>query len=115
MQRLGLGWLVKSQHRARQYGQQAVATDGRPKVEDARLIRQLVCQCGISSEWVGWVERSRGLLGSLLGLRNMRIRPAAVRAVHTGLFGAPEISGIAWHERSSFDRSDEGNGSPTPA
>lgn len=67
-----------------------------------------------SLEWVGWVERSRGFVGSLLGLRNKDILAGAVDALHSVLSGAAEVSAIVWHEKSSFDRSREEHGSPTP-
>lgn len=65
-------------------------------------------------EWIGWLERSRGLLGSALGFRTRGILPLAVQTLHAALSDAPEVSGILWHAKSSFDRADETHGSPTP-
>ena len=104
-----------------------VAVDGEPAQEDFGwyfdfTVERTAHCCVIGSrpreddtfEWIGWVERSRGFLGSVLGFRNKVILPAAVRALHVALSNAPEISGIVWHDKSAFDRSDETQGSPTP-
>lgn len=64
-------------------------------------------------EWVAWLERSRGLLASLLGGRNRGIAPAAVAAIHAALSGR-EVEGIRWHEKADFDAGREEQGSGTP-
>src|SRR6187402_1628272 len=33
------------------------------------------------AEWIGWLERKRGIVGSLVGLRGIGILPAAARAI----------------------------------
>jgi hypothetical protein len=43
-----------------------------------------------------WIERSRGLLGSLLGRRGHDIDESAVRAIDDVLSAAPEIRDLAW-------------------
>ena len=64
-------------------------------------------------DWVLWVERSAGLIGSLLG-RRKRVSGAAVQSVHEVLSSASEINGLRWHEKQHFDRGDEVQGKPTP-
>jgi hypothetical protein len=48
--------------------------------------------------WLLWVERSRGFLGSVLGMRKSGIDPAAVHALHHILDKAPEIRELQWQE-----------------
>jgi len=47
--------------------------------------------------WIGWLERSRGLVGSLLGGRKRGIRPSAVEAIHGILSTSPLIRDVRWH------------------
>jgi hypothetical protein len=53
--------------------------------------------------WIGWLERSRGLVASLLGARNRGIQPAAVQAVHEVLSASSQIREIGWHFKKDFD------------
>jgi hypothetical protein len=46
--------------------------------------------------WHLWLERSRGLLGSLVGRRAHGIEPAAVSAINDVLHAAPEIHDLRW-------------------
>jgi hypothetical protein len=46
--------------------------------------------------WHLWLERSRGLVGSLLGGRSQGIDDAAVRAIDDVLATAPEIRDFEW-------------------
>lgn len=64
--------------------------------------------------WIGWVERSRGLVGSLLGRRRHGISPAALDALHEALAGAAEIRHVRWHHRADFDRGREETGTASP-
>ena len=64
--------------------------------------------------WVAWVERSRGLLGSILGRRAKDIAPSALDAIHSALAGAPEIREVRWHHRADFDAGREDAGRPSP-
>lgn len=66
------------------------------------------------SNWVAWVERSRGALGSVLGLRRKGIAPAAVNALHTVLSNNSEISNVQWHHQRDFDAAREELGTATP-
>lgn len=70
---------------------------------------------GESGVWVAWLERSRGLLGSLLGRRSRGIAASAVAAIHGALSDAVEIRGIRWHERVDFDRGHEEHGARAPS
>jgi hypothetical protein len=65
-------------------------------------------------DWVGWIERSKGPLGSIFGGRNKGIASSALTAIHTVLSNASEISNVRWHEKADFDRGREELGSPTP-
>ncbi|SRR5258708_17724736 len=65
-------------------------------------------------DWIIWVEKSKGLLGSIFGGRNKGISPSALSKIHTVLTNASEISNVKWHERADFDRGREEMGSATP-
>jgi hypothetical protein len=49
-------------------------------------------------QWLGWVERQVGFLGSVLGGRKRGILPEAVEAVDTALKSSSDIRGLTWHE-----------------
>ena len=66
------------------------------------------------SVWIAWIERSRGILGSLAGLRRSGIAPSAVDALHQVLTGAPEIRNVRWHREDDFDAGREDAGAPPP-
>jgi hypothetical protein len=59
-------------------------------------------------DWIGIVERDCGFLASVFGGRNKGVSATAVEAVHRALTGCPEISRIAWHRQSEFDKGNEG-------
>jgi hypothetical protein len=46
--------------------------------------------------WLVWLERSRGLLGSLLGMRTRGIDVTAVQVIGDILSGAPEVRELQW-------------------
>jgi hypothetical protein len=48
--------------------------------------------------WLLWLERSRGFLGSILGMRKRGIEAAAVQALQDILGRAPEIRELEWQE-----------------
>lgn len=66
------------------------------------------------SDWVAWVERSRGFLGSLVGLRRRSIAPSALRVLHDILSNAPEVSSVRWHKQREFEsgREDAADSAP---
>jgi hypothetical protein len=64
--------------------------------------------------WIGWVERHRGLMGSMILGRKRGIRPAALRAVHVVLSGSPQIHDVRWHDQVDFDAGREDMASPEP-
>jgi hypothetical protein len=66
------------------------------------------------SNWVAWIERSRGFLGSIVGLRKRGIAPAAVSALHAVLSSHSEISNVLWHAQRDFDAAREDAGTATP-
>lgn len=60
-------------------------------------------EAGGAPDWVVWVERSRGLLGSMLGGRRRGIAPSATARLHDALSRAPEVTALRWHEQRDFD------------
>jgi len=50
-------------------------------------------------QWILTLERSRGLIGSVLGRRNKGIDEEAVQAITGVLAGASEIRDLQWQER----------------
>jgi hypothetical protein len=65
-------------------------------------------------DWIASLERSRGLVGSLLGGRDRGIAASAVNVIHAILVGSPEIQEINWHTKKDFDASREDQGGPIP-
>jgi hypothetical protein len=68
---------------------------------------------GQLGDWMCTVERSAGLVGSLLGARKRGIQADALEALHSLLSTAPEISNLRWFTDDDY-RSEE-NGQKTPA
>ncbi len=64
--------------------------------------------------WIGWPERSRGLIGSLLGARKRGIHSSAAETVHTILSSSPQIRDVRWHFQRDFDKGQE-SGASTPS
>ncbi|HVH73189.1 MAG TPA: hypothetical protein VNB49_19050 [Candidatus Dormibacteraeota bacterium] len=69
---------------------------------------------GSEGTWIGWIERYRGLVGSLFGGRTGGINPAAAQALHSILSSSPQIQDIRWHFRRDFDKGREQLGAPAP-
>jgi hypothetical protein len=46
--------------------------------------------------WIGWLERNRGFVPSLLGARKRDIQRVAARVIHEILSSAPQIRDIRW-------------------
>jgi len=67
-----------------------------------------------SGTWIGWLERSRGLVGSILGGRERGITADAVEGIHEVLTSNPQIRQLRWHSRSDFDAGHEEHGALTP-
>jgi hypothetical protein len=70
-----------------------------------------------SGTWIGWLERKRGLIGSILGGRRRGIHASAAQAIHLILSGSPVFREVRWHFQCDFDSGVErGTSSPlTPA
>ena len=66
------------------------------------------------SNWVAWIERSRGFLGSVSGQRKRGIAASAVSVLHTVLSSHLEISNVRWHEQHDFDAGRERDGATKP-
>jgi hypothetical protein len=54
--------------------------------------------------WIGWPERRRGFLGSLVGGRNRGIQPAALEAIDRILSGSSLIRDVRWQSRQDLDK-----------
>lgn len=52
--------------------------------------------------WIGWLERKRGLIGSILGARRRGIQASAAQAIHQILTESPAIRDVRWHFRRDF-------------
>ena len=63
-------------------------------------------------EWLGWVERSAGFFGSLVGARKRGIKPEGVEVIHAILSSSPQFSDVRWFANEDFDK--EENGQTTP-
>jgi hypothetical protein len=64
--------------------------------------------------WIGWLDRNRGFIGSILGKRKHGIGSSAAVAIHTILSRSPQIQDIRWHFQRDFDKGDEGRGVSSP-
>lgn len=64
--------------------------------------------------WIGWLERSRGLISSLFGGRKRGIQTSAAEAVHRILSSSPLIRDVRWHFQRDFDKGYEERGAPSP-
>ena len=49
--------------------------------------------------WIGWLERRRGLIGSVLGGRKRGIHASAAQAIHHILTGSSVVRDVRWHFR----------------
>jgi hypothetical protein len=49
--------------------------------------------------WIGWVERHRGFIGSMLEGRNRGILPESIQALDSILTKSKEIQFIGWFDR----------------
>lgn len=67
---------------------------------------------GLDGVWIGSLERSRGLVASVLGRRKQGIEPAAARVVHEVLSSSPLIGDVRWHFDHEFDSGREKVGTP---
>jgi hypothetical protein len=57
--------------------------------------------------WIGCLERSRGLIGSVLGGRKRGIQPLAAEAIHKILSSSPLVRDVRWHFERDFDNGNE--------
>ncbi len=53
--------------------------------------------------WIGWLERERRLIGSILGGRRRGIQASAAQAVHQALTGSSVVRDVRWYFRRDFD------------
>ena len=53
---------------------------------------------GPEGKWRLWLERNRGLIGSIVGRRSSGIDSAAIQVVQSILSNAPEIQELEWQE-----------------
>ena len=68
-----------------------------------------------SGTWIATLERARGLVGSLLGLRGAGVGLPALRLVHEVLSLLPGVSSLRWLREEDLRSGREGQvASPTP-
>jgi hypothetical protein len=56
-----------------------------------------------SGTWIGWLERKRGLIGSIFIGRSRGIQASAAQAIHQILTGSPVVRDVGWHLLRDFD------------
>lgn len=54
--------------------------------------------------WIGWLERNRGFLPSLVAARKMGVQPVAAQVIQEILSGPSQVRDLRWHFASDFDR-----------
>jgi len=54
--------------------------------------------------WVGWLERKRGFIASIIGGRQRGIEPAASEVIDKILSNSPLIRDVHWQFRRDFDK-----------
>jgi hypothetical protein len=64
--------------------------------------------------WIGWLERSRGFVASMLGGRKRNIHPGAAGAIHEILSSSPHIRHVHWYFQRDFDSGREDTDTPNP-
>ena len=64
--------------------------------------------------WIGWIERSRGFAGSILGARKRGIDPRVLETLHGVLSSSAGIKEIRWHFQRDFNKGQEENEASTP-
>ena len=64
--------------------------------------------------WMGWLERQRGFIASLVGARKRGIQPDSASVIHSVLNSTEDISDVRWYFRKDFDALREDMGTPTP-
>lgn len=69
---------------------------------------------GPSGQWIGTVERSRGLLSSLLGRRRAGVSAAALMAIHGVISTSPAVRNVSWHFDDDLSSGREDRGRSTP-
>lgn len=65
-------------------------------------------------EWIGWIERSLGLLGTLFSGRRRGVTSEAAMAIRHVLAESPAVSSVAWHFHESFESEAQDCGAATP-
>lgn len=64
--------------------------------------------------WIGWLERRRGLVGSILGRRQVGVQHDAIHAIHAILSNSPQVQRVRWHVQADFDDGLEQRGIESP-
>ena len=64
--------------------------------------------------WIGGLERTRGLIGTILGGRKRGIQPSAAEAIHRVLSGSPLVQDVRWYFQGDFDSGNEDLGASSP-
>jgi hypothetical protein len=64
--------------------------------------------------WIGWLERSRGFIGSMFGARERGIDPFAAETLHKIFVSSPQIRNLRWHFQRDFNKRQEQCGANAP-
>ena len=64
--------------------------------------------------WIGWLERSRGFIGSVSGGRKREIQPLAAEVIHKVLSSSPLIRDVRWHFQREFNSGHDERGASSP-
>src|SRR5260370_41390987 len=64
--------------------------------------------------WIGWLERSHGFIGSVLGGRKRGIQPLAAEVIHKVLSSSPLIRDVRWHFQREFNSGHDERGASSP-
>jgi hypothetical protein len=67
-----------------------------------------------TSRWLVCVERSVGVLGTVLGRRTRAVLPVAVELLHSVLSESAEVRGLRWLRFEDVRQGDLEGGTPTP-
>jgi len=64
--------------------------------------------------WIGWLERRRGFIASVVGGRKRGVQLSAAEVIHRILTGSRQIRDVRWHFSHDFDEGHEDRGALSP-
>lgn len=69
---------------------------------------------GATPRWLLCIERTVGLIGTILGRRSRSVDPSVIELIDKILKGSPEIRKVRWHRFQDVRRGDLEQGTFTP-